>query len=301
MVKRMSPRQHHYIHGADISLPLVENFGYNNWHQAARLPWHSHHGFEIVALLEGSAAYEFEDGGSVKVAGGEFYASLPGLLHRGAQGINPPSKMCWIVFDPSARTSCRNTTFLPQDVTRVAAFCRAHDRQSLAYSHVTSFLLDQLTEAITSWSPGAQAARLRSLLCQILLEMTAESGPEVGPRPPDCVEALKQRIEKDFAQELNMDEIAAGLGLSRSRLYTTFHAATGHTPNDFLLRLRIRNAQCHLAEGVLSITEVAFATGFNSSQYFCKAFRKYTGQTPTDYRRDIAQQSTRVQSEYRSR
>ena len=91
-------------------------------------------------------------------------------------------------------------------------------------------------------------------------------------------------MEAGFADELHMSEIAADLGLSPARFYSIFRTATGQTPNDYLLRVRVKNAQALLAEGSQSITEIAFAVGFNSSQYFCKVFRKYTGEIPSAYR-----------------
>lgn len=53
------------------------------------------------------------------------------------------------------------------------------------------------------------------------------------------------------------------------------------TPNDYLQRLRVHQARQLLADPARTITDVAFATGFASSQYFSKVFRKYVGVTPT--------------------
>ncbi|WP_437231204.1 helix-turn-helix transcriptional regulator [Planctomicrobium sp. SH661] len=56
-------------------------------------------------------------------------------------------------------------------------------------------------------------------------------------------------------------------------------------PNDFLQRLRIKQAQTDLLETDLSITEIAFNNGFSTSQYFSTVFRKYTGDTPARFRK----------------
>ena len=60
---------------------------------------------------------------------------------------------------------------------------------------------------------------------------------------------------------------------------------TGLTPNDYLLRLRVKKAQELLAQSRQSLTDVGLATGFSSGQYFSNVFRKYTGQTPREYQR----------------
>ena len=56
------------------------------------------------------------------------------------------------------------------------------------------------------------------------------------------------------------------------------------TPNDFLLRVRVEKARELMANRGKTVTEVAFAVGFSSSQYFSTVFRRYTGQTPGEYR-----------------
>ena len=268
---------------ADVEMPLVEDFGYGDWHRAIGLPWHSHAGFEIVLVLDGGIAYEMDDGSRIALSGGEFFFNLPGRRHRGVHSINSPCKLFWIVFDPSVPDACDHTVFQPSDLAHLAACCREKALQVLPYTPAAAFLLDRLQEAITHASGLHHAACLRSLLCQVLLETTGASAP-VLKQAPTAIQAAQARMEQEFAGEMNMGRVAADLGISAAHFYSLFHAATGQTPNDYLLRLRIRNAQALLAESSRSVTEIAFATGFNSSQHFCKAFRKYTGQTPSGYR-----------------
>jgi transcriptional regulator GlxA family with amidase domain len=68
-------------------------------------------------------------------------------------------------------------------------------------------------------------------------------------------------------------------------LFQLFKQNTGLTPNDYLQRLRIAKARELLTTTSQSVTEIAFAAGFASSQYFSRVFRKYTGQMPSEYRR----------------
>jgi len=74
------------------------------------------------------------------------------------------------------------------------------------------------------------------------------------------------------------------MGFSRSYLFAIFKSATGMTPNDYYLRIRIEKAQQLLAHSAQPVTSIALETGFSSSQYFSSVFRKYTGQTPVEYR-----------------
>ena len=64
-----------------------------------------------------------------------------------------------------------------------------------------------------------------------------------------------------------------------------FRRATGQTPIDYLIRLRIQKAMEWLAGTSLSVTDIALKTGFDDSNYFTRQFRKATGETPTAYRK----------------
>jgi AraC-like DNA-binding protein len=67
-------------------------------------------------------------------------------------------------------------------------------------------------------------------------------------------------------------------------MFAMFKKATGLSPNDYLQRHRIECAREQLRRDEVSITDVALSTGFESSQYFSRVFRKYCGITPTEFR-----------------
>ncbi len=74
-------------------------------------------------------------------------------------------------------------------------------------------------------------------------------------------------------------------GLGRTRLSQLIKERTGDSPIIYLNRLRIRKAQELLRRTEQSVTEIAFACGFQSSQYFARTFKHLTGgRTPRGYR-----------------
>ena len=83
---------------------------------------------------------------------------------------------------------------------------------------------------------------------------------------------------------MRIPDLVRHLGFSRARVFQLFKSELGLTPNDCLQRIRIEKATEMHKDPSRSITEVALATGFNSSQYFSTAFRRYTGGSPTDRR-----------------
>jgi len=57
-------------------------------------------------------------------------------------------------------------------------------------------------------------------------------------------------------------------------------------PKDYLVRVRVEKAEELLRQNRRSIIDIAHSVGFNSSQYFSTVFRRYTGQTPAEFRQN---------------
>ena len=68
-------------------------------------------------------------------------------------------------------------------------------------------------------------------------------------------------------------------------MFDLFKAQTGLTPNDYLQRLRVEAAQEQLRQTDFSVTQIALAMGFSSGQYFSTVFARYTGVSPTRFRK----------------
>jgi AraC-like DNA-binding protein len=72
--------------------------------------------------------------------------------------------------------------------------------------------------------------------------------------------------------------------LSRARMFEIFKKETGLSPNDYLQRHRVDCCKELLSGTDRTITDIALETGFGSSQYFSRVFRKYCGLTPMEFR-----------------
>ena len=95
------------------------------------------------------------------------------------------------------------------------------------------------------------------------------------------IEVMESRLDED----LSLEELAFGAGLSPRHYSALFRAGTGLPPHRWLVRRRIERACEMLLDPRLSITEIACACGFASSQHLATVFRKQMGASPSDYRR----------------
>lgn len=87
-------------------------------------------------------------------------------------------------------------------------------------------------------------------------------------------------------ENLNVEQLAEELNLSRSQLYRKVKALTGFTANEFLRKLRLERAKEMIENGDASISEVCFKVGFSSPSYFTKCFKAQFGILPTELKQE---------------
>jgi AraC-like DNA-binding protein len=91
-------------------------------------------------------------------------------------------------------------------------------------------------------------------------------------------------IDRDYAEALDLDDLAREAGYSKFHFARTFAAAYGETPRAYLTRRRVERAKNLLRTANLSVTEVCYVVGFGSLGSFSALFRRLVGQSPSAYR-----------------
>ena len=95
---------------------------------------------------------------------------------------------------------------------------------------------------------------------------------------------VRDRIDREFAQPLDVEALARGVHVSAGHLSREFKAAFGESPYSYLMTRRIERAMAYLRRGDLSVTEVCFAVGFTSLGTFSTRFSELVGVPPSVYR-----------------
>jgi AraC family transcriptional regulator len=99
---------------------------------------------------------------------------------------------------------------------------------------------------------------------------------------------LTQYIEEHLADEISLSSLARLAALSPYHFSRAFKQSFGMPPHRYLTSRRIERARILLGERKRSVTEIGLEVGFSETSSFTAAFRKFTGETPTDYRRSLA-------------
>ena len=99
---------------------------------------------------------------------------------------------------------------------------------------------------------------------------------------------VRDRIDREYAQPLDVEALARGAHMSAGHLSREFKAAYGESPYSYLMTRRIERAMALLRRGDLSVTEVCFAVGCSSLGTFSTRFAELAGVPPSTYRRQAA-------------
>ena len=113
---------------------------------------------------------------------------------------------------------------------------------------------------------------------------------QVGPKYRTALPAYRlhrvlKRMDRSLASAFSLSALAAEAGLSEFYFSRLFRQATGCSPSQYFIQLRLAKARELLSSTPLSIIEVALEVGYESPGHFAQVFRRHTGMTPREYRR----------------
>lgn len=130
----------------------------------------------------------------------------------------------------------------------------------------------------------------KNLLYQnfIVKDSEKQNHPQnINPQDAFLTQAMKVIEENLDKADFSTDDFASHMNISKTLLFKKFKKLVNQTPNHFIKEIRLKKAATLLAENNLSITEIAYLTGFNQVHYFIKCFKEKYGITPKGYRDNL--------------
>ena len=99
---------------------------------------------------------------------------------------------------------------------------------------------------------------------------------------------VRDRIDREYAQPLDVEALARGANMSAGHLSREFRRAYGESPYSYLMTRRVERAMAMLRRGDMNVTDVCFAVGCSSLGTFSTRFTELVGMSPSAYRREAA-------------
>jgi AraC-like DNA-binding protein/quercetin dioxygenase-like cupin family protein len=135
-------------------------------------------------------------------------------------------------------------------------------------------------------APEGELPRMLALMHALVVDIYALDRRAARPEPlaAEIAEAAR-RLAADPSERLPLPELAAGLGLGYERFRKAFRARFGLSPGEYRIRRRVERARSMLAQGDLSVKEVAYALGYPNEFAFSRQFRQVLGAPPSRFLR----------------
>jgi transcriptional regulator GlxA family with amidase domain len=118
--------------------------------------------------------------------------------------------------------------------------------------------------------------------------VTSTPANEQRLRDLKLLRRVRDRMDREYAQPLDVEALARGVNMSAGHLSRQFKIAYGESPYSYLMTRRIERAMALLRRGDMSVTEVCFAVGCSSLGTFSTRFTELVGMPPSTYREQAA-------------
>ena len=123
---------------------------------------------------------------------------------------------------------------------------------------------------------------------RMILRVTSGPASEQHLRDLARLRRVRDRMDREYAQPLDVEALARGVHMSAGHLSREFKLAYGESPYSYLMTRRIERAMALLRRGDLSVTDVCFAVGCQSLGTFSTRFTELVGMPPSTYRNQTA-------------
>jgi AraC-like DNA-binding protein len=263
---------------------VLGKYNYKQAHD--RLAPHSHRQMlEICFCSKGEQVYEVNDT-IYRIRGGDLFVTYPGELHGTGKYPEEKGELYWIIIRmPQTKAT---PSFLQFDNKLAAEWYKQLVQLPRHFKGNSSMKtkLENIFRIHAQTKNLLRHIQLQHAIADFLLEVIAASQLPAPSRQTGRMEKIDLFIKDHLDEPVVLQEMATLVGLSLSRFKAWFKEETGTTPLDYVLKYKIKNACQLLEKPSLTIADVAFETGFQNQQYFATVFRKFTGKSPGEYRKE---------------
>ena len=125
---------------------------------------------------------------------------------------------------------------------------------------------------------------LKTWFLNKIVEVTQKVENNRSEKSESLIEKAESFINKNYMKDISLDDISRYCNISSYYFSKLFKQETGENYVEYLSRVRIENAKKMLISSEASIKEISYSVGFSDPNYFSRAFKKYEGVSPTEYK-----------------
>ena len=260
------------------------------------LDWHCNEGIEFGYLSAGLLPFAI-GAKSMTVEPGCLTVTRPWQRHRVGDPHVPACHYSWIILDVGVRRPNQPWKWpkwllaSPASLGRLTEILSKNETPVWHCDRRIGECFARLDQTVARGTGDANLVHLKLAINELIVllgEMFDSRDPHLDETLPGSertvhlfLESLHRRLDEPWT----LDSMAEECGLGRSQFATLCRKITNQTPTAYLSHLRLEYAAALLAgEPRLSVTDIAFRCGYQSSQYFSRAFRYQYSITPSEWR-----------------
>lgn len=278
-------------------LPGVSTVGHWDAHREQRwgLPWHRNEGIEISYLESGSVEFAV-DGREFALYPGDITVTRPWQLHCVGKPNLRPNRLHWLILDVGIRQPHQTwkwpdwVLLNPRELDQMQKILLDGDQPVWRAKTEMRRCFQEIATAVESNDADGNASRLAIKINDLLLSLlqlfrsVPDRSNELWTSSRQTVHLFLGRLTDDqrrLALPWSVESMAAECGLKPTQFVHYVKELTNKPPLHYLTDCRLEQATRLLQAGQAgTITEVALACGFTSSQYFATLFRRRFGVAP---------------------
>ncbi|MBL7187721.1 MAG: helix-turn-helix transcriptional regulator [Phycisphaerae bacterium] len=285
----------------DFALPQVRSLAY--WdapnQQDWGLDWHRNEGIELAFLESGSLEFSLVDQ-QHSLRPGDMTITRPWQPHRVGDPYVMASRLHWLILDLGVRRPNQPwkwpgwIVLTEQDLEELTVLLRHNEQPVWVSTPDIRHCFHQIARALDADREGSSISRLAAYLNELfvsILEMLRHKDISLDPSLSSTSRTVKlfladlQSDLEHLAEPWTLRTMAEHCGLAETRFRHYCKILTNVTPVHFLERCRVDVASQMLIEKPqMTITQIAMACGFGSSQYFATVFKRHHADSPKAFR-----------------
>lgn len=235
-------------------------------------------GYYLVFISKGEGIFESASTQPQTVKAGTCFFLFPDVWHRYRPNAVSGWEEYWVGFNGSQPAQMMQSGFFSPD----SPFIEVGLNESLLM--LFQHLLDTVQAAMPGYHQVISGITLQML--GLVHTVSLHYGPRDNPTRR-LIDKAAFLLRENLDRPVNMQQLAQELPMGYSKFRKEFKKATGLSPHEYHLALRIGKARELLLSTTLRIKEIAYQTGFDSVFYFSKLFKKKTGESPSTCRAEV--------------
>lgn len=235
--------------------------------------------FQLLYVASGKTHFYFEEGKDTVVSAGNMVLYRPKEPQKYVYYGSEQAEVYWVHFTGSNVRNILKSYGITNDMRIIPA------GTLLEYSRIFKQMIQELQQCRAGYEE-LLAMLLRQIFIIINRQLTKERTLKSDYLDTEMELALEY-FNTNYNKDLNIEDYAASRGMSVSWFIRTFKQYAGTTPMQYIVALRITNAQMLLETTNYNVAEIGNFVGYENPLYFSRIFKKQKGFSPSEYRKQL--------------